>query len=91
VSTEASRLGIHQITMPIPFPLAQVHAYLIETGDGWAMVDAGFPSEEALAVMQGEIERIAGGLSEFATFSSATIIRTIPASPGGSSGRARRS
>jgi len=67
VSTETQGLGIYQITMPIPFPLAQVHAYLIETGDGWAMVDAGFPSEEALAVMQREIDRIAGGPEQIRT------------------------
>lgn len=53
--------------MPIPFPLAGVHSYLIETGDGFAMVDAGFPSEEALARMQAGIREICGGPEKIRT------------------------
>ena len=41
------RAGIHQITLPIPFPLQEVHVYLVEAGSGWIMIDAGFPSLEA--------------------------------------------
>ena len=54
-------IGVYQVTMPIPFPLKEVHAYLIDTGGEWVMMDAGFPSEDALAVLKPEVERICGG------------------------------
>ncbi|TAK69385.1 MAG: MBL fold metallo-hydrolase [Dehalococcoidia bacterium] len=58
---DAATIGVHQVTMPIPFPLKEVHAYLIDTGGEWVMMDAGFPSEDALAVLKPAVERICGG------------------------------
>ena len=54
--------GVQQITMPMPFALRHVHAYAIETDDGWVLVDAGFPSTEALAIFERELTSIVGGL-----------------------------
>ena len=54
--------GVHRIEMPIPFPLQSVHSYVLETARGFVLVDSGFPSEEAQAVMQRELARICGSL-----------------------------
>ena len=53
-------VGVHQIEMPIPFPLKSVHSYVLETARGFVLVDCGFPSEEAKAVMNRELTRICG-------------------------------
>ena len=55
--------GIHPITMPMPFALRHVHAYALETNDGWALIDAGFPSKQALDIFRTELTRIVGDLS----------------------------
>ncbi len=55
------RPDVHQITLPIPFPLKEVHAYLIETGSGWVMIDAGFPSVEARDRLERGITDLIGG------------------------------
>lgn len=34
--------GIHQLKLPVPFPLKFVSAYLVEGGDGWTIIDAGY-------------------------------------------------
>lgn len=56
-----SRSGIHQITLPIPFPLQQVHVYLVEAGSGWIMVDAGFASPDAASQLSDAVTRLTGG------------------------------
>ena len=55
------RPGIHQITLPIPFPLKEVHAYLVEAGNGWVMIDAGFPSVEARDRLEQAVTHLIGG------------------------------
>ncbi len=42
--------GVWQIKLPVPFPLGFVSVYLVEAGDGWTLVDAGYdypPAREA--------------------------------------------
>jgi glyoxylase-like metal-dependent hydrolase (beta-lactamase superfamily II) len=42
--------GIYQLKLPVPFPLRFVSAYLVEGGDGWTLIDAGYdypPTREA--------------------------------------------
>jgi glyoxylase-like metal-dependent hydrolase (beta-lactamase superfamily II) len=58
--------GVHRIEMPIPFPLQSVHSYVLETARGFVLVDSGFPSEEAQAVMRRELARICGSLERIA-------------------------
>ena len=65
-----SRVGIHQITLPIPFPLQTVHVYLMEAGSGWIMIDSGFPSIEAREKLESEVRRLIGGMEQL----SAVII-----------------
>lgn len=65
-----TRAGIHQITLPIPFPLQTVHVYLVEAGSGWIMVDSGFPSIEAREKLESEVTRLIGGMESL----SAVII-----------------
>ena len=64
-----TRDGIHQITLPIPFPLQTVHVYLVEAGSGWIMID-GFPSIEARENLESEVRWLIGGLESL----SAVII-----------------
>lgn len=33
--------GIHQVQLPLPFPLRIVNTYLIRDGDGWTVIDTG--------------------------------------------------
>lgn len=40
-ATEVSP-GVHWIRMPLPFALDHINLWLIEEGDGWAVVDTGF-------------------------------------------------
>jgi glyoxylase-like metal-dependent hydrolase (beta-lactamase superfamily II) len=49
---EASRVvdGVHQLKLPVPFPLRFIASYLIEGDDGWTVIDPGFdypPAREA--------------------------------------------
>ncbi|MDP8952492.1 MAG: MBL fold metallo-hydrolase [Actinomycetota bacterium] len=38
--------GVHQLKLPVPFPLRFVSVYLIEGDDGWTMIDAGYDCPE---------------------------------------------
>ena len=45
--------GVWQIKLPVPFPLGFVAVYLVEGGDGWTLIDAGYdypPAREAWEV-----------------------------------------
>jgi glyoxylase-like metal-dependent hydrolase (beta-lactamase superfamily II) len=49
---EASRVveGVHQLKLPVPFPLKFIASYLIEDREGWTVIDPGFdypPAREA--------------------------------------------
>jgi glyoxylase-like metal-dependent hydrolase (beta-lactamase superfamily II) len=42
--------GIHQLKLPVPFPLRFISSYLVESRDGWTVIDPGFdypPAREA--------------------------------------------
>jgi hypothetical protein len=41
---EASRVveGVHQLKLPVPFPLKFIASYLAEGRDGWTVIDPGF-------------------------------------------------
>lgn len=56
--TDAPELpgGILRFTLPMPPPLGHVHVWLIPTGGGWAMFDAGFPSPQGVDELEREIE-----------------------------------
>ena len=48
--------GIKQLKIPIPHnPLGFTNVYLVGDGDGYLLIDAGFPSPEAFAAMQNEL------------------------------------
>ena len=38
--------GVYQLKVPVPIPLVFVSAYLIESGDGWTLIDTGFDYPE---------------------------------------------
>src|ERR1700736_3475655 len=43
------RPGVLWVRLKLPFRLNHVNIYLLEDGDGWAMVDSGFGNEESIA------------------------------------------
>jgi Metallo-beta-lactamase superfamily len=34
--------GVHHLKLPVPFPLGFVSVYLVEGGEGWTVIDAGY-------------------------------------------------
>lgn len=56
--TDAPELpgGILRFTLPMFPPLRHVHVWLIPTGNGWAMFDAGFPTPQGVDKLETEIE-----------------------------------
>ncbi len=42
--------GVHWVRMPLPFKLNHINLYLLEDGDGWTMVDAGYGNDETKAL-----------------------------------------
>ena len=50
--------GVHQLKLPVPFPLKFVASYLIEGGDGWTIIDPGFDYPQAREVWESEAARM---------------------------------
>ena len=42
--------GVHWIRMPLPFALNHINLWVLDDGDGWALVDTGLRSEESMLV-----------------------------------------
>ncbi len=49
--TEVSK-GIFWLRMPIPFALDHINLWVLKDGDGWALIDTGFYSEECVALWE---------------------------------------
>src|SRR6267154_779101 len=47
------RPGVLWVRLKLPFRLNHVNIYLLEDGDGWAMVDSGFGNEESISAWRG--------------------------------------
>jgi glyoxylase-like metal-dependent hydrolase (beta-lactamase superfamily II) len=45
-------VGVWQLKLPVPFPLRFVSAYLVEGGDGWTLIDAGYDCLPARAAWE---------------------------------------
>ena len=52
--------GILWARIPLPFRLNHINVYLIEDGDGWAVLDTGIDNEPTRAVWSALVERPAG-------------------------------
>lgn len=44
--------GIHQLKLPVPFPLKFIASYLVEGSDGWTVIDPGFDYPPAREVWE---------------------------------------
>jgi glyoxylase-like metal-dependent hydrolase (beta-lactamase superfamily II) len=57
---EASRVveGVHQLKLPVPFPLKFIASYLVEGRDGWTVIDPGFDYPPAREVWESEAARM---------------------------------
>jgi glyoxylase-like metal-dependent hydrolase (beta-lactamase superfamily II) len=51
---EVSRVanGIFQLKLPVPFPLKFVASYLVQSGEGWTVIDPGFDYPPARAAWE---------------------------------------
>lgn len=77
------RPGVFWARFPLPFRLDHVNVYLIEDGDGLALIDAGIDNAQSRAMWEA---LLAGPLQgrKLTHLSSPTFIRTMLASPAGS-------
>jgi len=50
--------GVHQLKLPVPFPLRFVASYLIEGDDGWTVMDPGFDYPPAREAWESEAARM---------------------------------
>jgi glyoxylase-like metal-dependent hydrolase (beta-lactamase superfamily II) len=50
--------GVHQLKLPVPFPLKFIASYLVEGRDGWAVIDPGFDYPPAREVWESEAARM---------------------------------
>jgi len=50
--------GVHQLKLPVPFPLRFVASYLIEDDEGWTVIDPGFDYPQAREVWEAEAPRM---------------------------------
>ena len=57
---EASRAveGVHQLKLPVPFPLKFIASYLVEDRDGWTVIDPGFDYPPARETWESEAARM---------------------------------
>jgi glyoxylase-like metal-dependent hydrolase (beta-lactamase superfamily II) len=50
--------GVHQLKLPVPFPLEFIASYLIEGEDGWTVIDPGFDYPPAREVWESGAARM---------------------------------
>ena len=52
--------GVFWLRMPLPFQLDHINLWLLRDGDGWTIVDTGFPADEVRATWRQVIEQLDG-------------------------------
>jgi len=52
--------GIHWVRMPLPFALNHINVWLLEDGDGFAVVDTGYNLEDVRTIWRDVLSRIVG-------------------------------
>ena len=52
--------GVFWLRMPLPFQLDHINLWLLRDGDGWTIVDTGFPNEAVMATWSQIIEKLDG-------------------------------
>ncbi len=53
--------GVQWIRMPLPFALDHVNLWALEDGDGWCLIDTGFPTDEIRALWETVLAGPLGG------------------------------
>ncbi len=53
--------GVHWLRMPLPFTLTHINLYLIEDGDGWAVVDTGVDTSKVRGLWERHFDGTMGG------------------------------
>ena len=52
--------GVFWLRMPLPFQLDHINLWLLRDGDGWTIVDTGFPNEAVMTTWKQIIEKLDG-------------------------------
>ena len=52
--------GVFWLRMPLPFQLNHINLWLLRDGDGWTIVDTGFPDDAVMATWSQIIEKLDG-------------------------------
>jgi len=52
--------GVFWLRMPLPFQLDHINLWLLRDGDGWTIIDTGFPDDGVRATWSAIIERLDG-------------------------------
>lgn len=55
--------GVRRVTFPLPWQLDHVHAYLLESDDGWIAVDTGLGTPEARGLWADALRQLAAPVS----------------------------
>ena len=53
--------GVRWIRMPLPFALDHINLWVLEDGDGWTLVDAGYGAEATRALWEGHFAGLLAG------------------------------
>ena len=56
--------GLYQLKVPMPGPLEYVLAYLFPCDGGYTLVDPGWPSDEAFAALESQLQEIGAALTD---------------------------
>jgi glyoxylase-like metal-dependent hydrolase (beta-lactamase superfamily II) len=52
--------GVYWVRMPLPFQLDHINLWLLRDGDGWVIVDTGFPGDAVREIWEGIIASLDG-------------------------------
>ena len=55
--------GVFWIRLPLPFQLDHINLWLIEDGEGWTLVDTGFPTDDVQQTWESILARLPGRIN----------------------------
>ncbi|MDE1546694.1 MBL fold metallo-hydrolase [Dechloromonas agitata] len=56
--------GVFWLRMPLPFQLDHINLWLLRDGDGWVIVDTGFPEDHVRETWSGILDRLDGPVTK---------------------------
>jgi len=56
--------GVFWLRMPLPFQLDHINLWLLRDGNGWVIVDTGFPSDEIRSIWEQVLDKLEGPVTK---------------------------